>query len=239
MECDQARRNIEDYHFGELDERLAAEVGAHLRTCGDCRRELASLEAESRVYEAYAARTEAALDVHPETWRRVIEGAAAPAKQETRGAAPAGRRGRLNASISAPAWARLALAAVLLVAVSITGTLVLVNHYRAGENGSPQSAAVTAGVPANSSLESALKSIQRAEQEYLKAIQELNTIVDKQQSTLDPRLVAEVRANIKLIDDRIALTRRAYYAHPEDAELALYMLAAYSRKVELLQDLTS
>jgi hypothetical protein len=81
--------------------------------------------------------------------------------------------------------------------------------------------------------------VQRAEQEYLRAIQQLSAVVEKQKSTLDPRVIADLQRNLKLIDEHIAATRNAYYAHPQDPELGLFMLAAYSRKVQLLQDLTS
>ena len=67
----------------------------------------------------------------------------------------------------------------------------------------------------------------------------LTAVVEKQKSTLDPGIVREIQANLSLVDQHIAATRQAYYAHPADAELAISMLTAYSRKVELLQDLAS
>ena len=67
----------------------------------------------------------------------------------------------------------------------------------------------------------------------------MNAVVEKQKSSLDPRIIAELQTNLKMIDANIVATRKAYYAHPKDTELAFFMLAAYSRKVELLLDLTS
>jgi hypothetical protein len=52
-------------------------------------------------------------------------------------------------------------------------------------------------------------------------------------------MIADLQSNLKRIDEHIAATRKAYYARPQDPELGLYMLAAYSRKVQLLQELTS
>ncbi|MBZ5498383.1 MAG: zf-HC2 domain-containing protein [Acidobacteriia bacterium] len=237
MKCDQVRKMIEDYHYEELDERQAAEVAAHLRECGSCRRELDVLEGESRIYEAYAAKAESALEVPPDLWRRAAAGQALrPAGGKQHSISPARR---LSALLPARAWVRQALAAVLLVAISITGTLILVEHYRVKHMTGSRQEVAPAGDTGDASLDAALESIQRAEQEYLKAIRELSVIVEKQKSTLDPRILAELQTNLKLIDDHIAATRKAYYAHPRDAELALYMLAAYNRKVELLQDLTS
>jgi hypothetical protein len=88
-------------------------------------------------------------------------------------------------------------------------------------------------------LEAAVRAIQRAEQEYLQAIQVLSAIVDQRKSTLQAGLVQEMERNLKSIDESIAATRQAYYSHPSDPYLAQYMLAAYSKKVELLQELAS
>lgn len=239
MRCYQVRRVIEDYHYGELEDRQAAKVTAHLRDCDDCRRELALLEGEARVYEAYAAKLESSLDVPPSLWKRAIEGAAPPCRPvEGRNARPSKVRW-LSAVVPASPWVRQALAAALLVAISVSATLLIVQRHRAKEVAAPRQEYVTTGSSESMSLEAALKSIRRAEQEYLNAIQQLNAIVEKQKPALGPRLVAELQVNLKMIDEHIAATRKAYYAHPTDADLALLMLAAYSRKVELLQDLTS
>jgi hypothetical protein len=238
VRCYQVRRVIEDYHYGELEDRQAAKVATHLRACDGCRRELTLLEGEARVYEAYAAKTENALDVAPELWKRAIGGAAPPLPPADGRNARQSEARWLRAVVPASPWVRQALAAALLVAVSVSATLLIVQRQRAKETVALQQEYVAAG-SSEKSLEAALKSIQRAEQEYLNAIQQLNAIVEKQKPTLDPRLVAELQVNLKMIDEHIAATRKAYYAHPTDADLALLMLAAYSRKVELLQDLTS
>ena len=229
MRCFQVREMIEDYHDGELDPRRAGEVASHIRDCSKCSRELALLENEERVYQAYAAKVQAALELSPGLLERALH-----EKASSRGPV----RSRWMAGwFSTPVWLRQGLAAALLVLVSVTGTLLLVRHYRAESNISARQAA--SAVAGERNLEAALESIQRAEQEYLNAIRVLTDIVDKQKSTLDPRLVAELQQNLKSIDEHISATRKAYYAQPANAQLALYMLAAYSRKVELLQDLAS
>ena len=220
---------IEDYHDGELDALRAAEVAAHLRDCAECSKELALLENEDRVYQAYAGRVQVSLELPPELLERALR-----EKDSSRGPA---RRHWTAGLFSTPVWLRQGLAAAFLVLVSVTGTLLLVRHYRAENALSSQQAASAVG--GERSLEAALESIRRAEQEYLNAIGVLTDIIDKQKSTLDPRLVAELQQNLRSIDEHIAATRQAYYAQPGNAELALYMLAAYSRKVELLQDLAA
>ena len=46
-----------------------------------------------------------------------------------------------------------------------------------------------------------------------------------------------LKNNLKAIDAAIASAQRAYRAHPADPELARYLLRAYQKKVDLLQDL--
>jgi hypothetical protein len=240
MRCYQVGRLIEDFRDGELAAGQAAEVEAHLRDCETCRQELAVLKREAGIYEAYAAGTERALNVSPELWQRALADSSplAQARLANDRRDKGGLRW-LGALVPASSWARQALAAVLLVAISVSATLLIVGHYRSRDMGAMQQAYGNLGPSGDKSLDEALKSIQRAEQEYLRAIQQLDAIVEKQKPSLDPRIYAELQVNLKLIDEHIAATRNAYYAHPQDAELALYMLAAYSRKVELLQNLTS
>lgn len=240
MRCGQVRRLMEEYHDGELEAQRAAEVAAHVRVCSECRSELSILEAEARIYDAYSASIQQNLEVPAAMQERIVGAVSGSARPAAVGG------GRLRARdwpggafLPVSPWVRNALAAMLLVAVSVAGTLLTVRHYNAAERASARQQNIEAGSTANLSLDAALQSIQRAEQEYLNAIQILSAVVEREKSTLDPRIVAEFQENLKLIDEHIAATRQAYYAHPKDAELALYMLAAYSRKVELLQDLTS
>lgn len=222
MKCDQVVDLLTDFHYGELDSQESAGVEEHLRQCSSCRNKLEAVERETRVFAAYAADTERSMELTPDLWKR--------ASEARRPATHFGRPALLRNFGASGAWLRQAIAAMLLIAVSVTGTLMYV-HYR--ERGMQPPAI------GDKSLSEALNSIQKAEQEYLRAIQQLNALVDKQKSTLDPRVVTELETSLRMIDEHIAATRQAYYTHPEDAELAIYMLAAYSRKVELLQDLTS
>ncbi len=228
---------IEDYHYGELAEHQAAELSAHLRECAACRHELALLEAETRLFEAYAAKEENTLELDPDTWKRA---AACAASRPGRDGVLKTHNGIGFAKFRflASPWVAQAAAAVLLVALSVAGTLFVVGH-RGNKGALSLQTTVSENRVGDGSLGSALQAIQRAEQEYIKAISELDAIVKKQESTLDPRVVAELQTNLRSIDERIAVARKAYYEHPSDAELASYMLAAYSRKVEYLQELTS
>jgi hypothetical protein len=128
---------------------------------------------------------------------------------------------------------RQALFAAALIVISVSATLLVVRFNGAGR----QETVVRNESPKG--LEAALLSIQRAEREYIDAIRVLSDILEKQKKSMDPRVVAEVEINLKIIDESIAATRQAYHEHPTDPELAHYMLSAYSKKVEILQELTT
>ena len=99
---------------------------------------------------------------------------------------------------------------------------------------------MSAGVQEESrSLEAAVRALQRAERDYIDAIQVLSDIVEKRKPTLEARLLKELEQNIRAADASIEATRRAYYSHPSDPYLAQRMLTAYRQKVELLQELVS
>ena len=132
---------------------------------------------------------------------------------------------------------RLALGACALIILSVSATLVTVQYYHSRYASNGERISTAQGGERN--LAAALRSIQHAEQEYLDAIRVLSAIVDKRKASLEPSLLAEMEANLRAIDESIAATRKAYQAHPSDPELAQFMLAAYSRKVELLLDLAS
>lgn len=90
--------------------------------------------------------------------------------------------------------------------------------------------------PSQYKLYRAMQQIQRAQQEYLDAIRILTTAVNQRKASLDPMLIADFERNLRVIDESIAATRRAYLANPKDADVAQFLLAAYAKKVHFLQD---
>jgi len=223
MNCEEIRLHIEDYHDGELPDKLAEQVAAHVRACHECARELELLQAEDRLYRGYAASLAGQLSNEPAIWERVNAAASLPS---------AGRLGWVEAIRSALSPRRLAYA-LLLVVLSVAGTLLTVRIV----NERQAESLLVSGEGRD--LESAMRSIARAEKEYEQAIRLLSDIVEKRKATLDPRLVAELEKNLKAIDENIAATRKAFRENPSDPEYALYMLAAYARKVDLLQEVAS
>jgi hypothetical protein len=77
--------------------------------------------------------------------------------------------------------------------------------------------------------------VAQAEQKYLAAIAILSN-VKKRGSTLDPNC-ARFEETLVVIDRTIADTRQAVGRRPTDPEAVRYMLTAYAKKVEVLQEL--
>ena len=223
MRCQEARQWIEEYHDGELETALREEVEAHVRDCPECLRQVAMLRAEDDLYRTYAAGLDQAMSGESALWGRINARIRTAA-----GSAP----GWMEALRAAMTPRRLAVALVLVV-ISVAGTLVTVRML------GDRAPLVPAESVTGGDLEMALRSIENAEREYLEAIRLLSNIVEKRKPTLEPQLLAELERSLKDIDENIAATRRAFRDHPSDPEYALYMLAAYAKKVELLQEIAS
>lgn len=75
-----------------------------------------------------------------------------------------------------------------------------------------------------------------AEEHYQNAIRGLEAIVEGDQSTLDPEVMAVLRRNLTLIEDAIGESRTAARQEPANAAAGESLLAALRRKVSLLQN---
>lgn len=78
--------------------------------------------------------------------------------------------------------------------------------------------------------------IARAEREYRHAIKLLDSAVASRKGALDPELLKQYENSLALIDSSIAASRHALRERPDDLAAGQFLLAAYARKVELMQD---
>ncbi|PYT09968.1 MAG: hypothetical protein DMF60_01490 [Acidobacteria bacterium] len=81
--------------------------------------------------------------------------------------------------------------------------------------------------------------VRDAEQKYLTAISMLSRDVNRQRPQLDPILLARLDASLSEIDRTIKETRRVVRENPGDPVALQYLLAAYSKKVEVLRGMTT
>ncbi len=223
MNCKEALPLIEDFHFGELNRKSAAQVAAHLSSCPNCARALQALVDEERIYQSYSRALERDIEARPLEWHRVRSGLQVVRTPATRPSFFAFLEGWLPGSRPL----RYAVFAAFVACISIGATLFAVRMF------------APSVPPSSNSLEAALQSVHRAEAEYLEALRILSAIVEKQKESLDPAQRAELERNLRALDEGIALARQAYHAHPSDPELGFHMLTAYREKVDLLQELAT
>jgi len=81
------------------------------------------------------------------------------------------------------------------------------------------------------------RQIARAEHEYQKAIRLLDQAIAKQRDRLDPELIKQYESSLALIDNSIAASRRALRERPDDPTTGQFLLAAYAKKLDLMQDI--
>ncbi len=79
--------------------------------------------------------------------------------------------------------------------------------------------------------------IARAEREYQGAIRLLDRAIAKRREGFDAEVFRQYEASLALIDDSIAQSRRALRAKPDDVTAGQFLLAAYAKKIELMQDI--
>jgi len=81
--------------------------------------------------------------------------------------------------------------------------------------------------------------VREAEQKYLAAISMLSRDVNRHRSQLDPIMLARFDAALGDIDRTIKDTRRVVNDNPGDPIALQYLLAAYSKKVDVLREMTA
>lgn len=79
--------------------------------------------------------------------------------------------------------------------------------------------------------------IAKAAREYQGAIRLLERTIAKRKTELDEGTIQQFEGSLALIDASIAASRQALQAHPNDPTAARYLLTAYSKKVELMQEI--
>ena len=81
--------------------------------------------------------------------------------------------------------------------------------------------------------------VREAEQKYVTAIAMLSRDVNRKRSQLDPIILARFDSALSDIDRTIKDTRRVVRENPEDPIALQYLLAAYSKKVDVLRGMSA
>ncbi len=220
MKCADLQSDVlVDLVDGRLEPAYQRDIERHLEVCADCR----ALVTDLRSIRASAFM----LD-------RREPGAALWSKLQAAIAAEPAPRGRLLAMPGAirrslgeggwPVW--LGAAAALLLA-TVIGLLPLLNR-----NAAPDAAAQA---PPEVTVESVAAEFEAAERHYQKAIDDLQTIANKDTGELDPEVAAVLQKNLTVIDQAISENRVALRAQPSSTNAQDGLFDALRTKVALLQ----
>lgn len=231
MTHDQTLELLDDYVGGELPPREERDVRRHLMQCDDCRAEEAALRT---LLDEAAALPE---DIAPprDLWLNIA------ARLEPRTAVPAAPAERLDeVRVIGPRpvrplpWWMLAAASVALVVTTSFATLRFAGDRDVDPAVLPAQQA-QAPVPAAGGTPTALASFAPAEQEYEKAIGDLQTVLDEHRERLAPETVAVLEANLRIIDQAIRESRAALARDPNSPELTRMLSDAYGAKLNVLR----
>ena len=220
--CERTDDQLNDFIDGLLSETAVRDVTAHLDTCAACRDTVGAL----RSLKAEAAALPDSLQPDRDLWP-AIEGKldSGPARLLSFGA----RRHAPGARRTTMAWgwpAGLAAAAVMLVALTATITMVVMR------NGSEQPRTRDAIAPAGGAV---LASYRAAENEYLRATDDLRRALEQRRDDLAPGTIALLEENMRLVDEAITQMWTALENDPGHAGNRHLFNRLYQKKVMLLQ----
>ena len=227
MTHDQTLELLDDYVGGELPPREERDVRRHLMQCEECRAEELALRA---LLDEAAALPES-IDPPTDLWQGI-----APRLQARTGS-PEERLDEVRVIGPRPVrplpWWMLAAASVALVVTTSFATL----RFADGRGDAPVLPAqqAQAPAPAAAGTPTALASFAPAEQEYEKAIGDLQTVLEQHRTRLAPETVAALEANLRIIDQAIRESRAALAKDPNSPELTRMLTDAYGAKLNVLR----
>jgi len=216
---------IQEAVDGTLGSIRRADLEMHLNTCDECR---ALYEDLMRVRDAAAALP--VLDAPDRAWLQI----AGRLRQE----------GRIHeqpkpAAARRPYAAWLAAAAALVIAIG-GGALLMLRSTPAPQPQTATTAAPARGNGGNAAPTKSVETVQNevdvAQQQFEKAIGDLEKVAKANQSALDPGTSTTIEKNLGIIDQAIAENRAAVKAEPGSVAARETLFEALRQKVSLLQD---
>lgn len=220
MACQQYLNSIHEAVDGTIGSIRRAELELHVDTCAECR---ALLEDLQRVRDAAAALP--ALDAPDRAWLQI----AGRLRQEGRitdAAGPASRR-------AYAVWLGAAAAVILAVASAL---LLLMPRSTPSPAPVPAAGGSTADAK---SVETVQNEVDAAQQQFEKAIADLEKVAKANQEALDPETSATIDKNLGILDQAIAENRAVVKSEPASVAARETLFQTLRSKVSLLQDTIS
>ena len=214
MKCADLQSDVlVDLVDGRLDSGEQRQIERHLEACAHCR----ALVTDLRSIRAAAFM----LD------RREPSAALWMKLQDAVRAEPSPRADWRSRG-SWPVWLG---AAAALVLATVIGLLPLMNRQAASTQ---DPAAATAAID-EPTVDSVAAEFAKAEGHYQKAIDDLQTIANKDTGELDPQVAAVLQKNLSVIDQAITESRAALKTQPSNTNAQEGLFDALRTKVALLQ----
>jgi anti-sigma factor RsiW len=223
MKCEDLNQTLVDLVDGRLDGAEQRDAERHLEGCSHCR----ALVEDLRTIRAAAFMLDR-REPKAETWSKVQAAIAAEPAPKGRllemGSRRLGGVGRTN-------WTVWLGAAAALILATVIGLMPLMNRAETGHDDSAEAAAA----PGEVTVESVTAEFEAAERHYQKAIDDLQTIANKDTGELDPQVAAVLQRNLTVIDQAISESRDALKAQPANASAQSGLFEGLRTKVALLQ----
>ena len=224
MNCEDLNEALVDLVDGRLDGAGQRNVERHLEGCQDCRalvEDLRSIRGAAFMLDRREPKAE--------TWSKVSAAIAAePAAGRLVSMPSAVRR-----SLGGGGWPVWLGAAAALILATVIGVMPLMNRAEPPHDDAKREAA--SDPAAEVTVESVTAEFEAAEKHYQKAIDDLQTIANKDTGELDPQVAAVLQKNLTVIDQAITESREALRSQPSSANAQNGLFDALRSKVALLQ----
>jgi anti-sigma factor RsiW len=225
MACEQYLNSIHETVDGTIGSIRRAELEMHVAHCDACR---ALLEDLQRIHDAAAGLP--VLDPPDGAWLQI----AGRLRQEGRIREDAPVAGARRAYLP---W--LAAAAAVVIAAGSAVMLLRPGAPAAPTTVTSTPASGAAPAPDARTVETVQNKVEAAQQEFEKAIAELEKVAKANQDALDPGTSATIDKNLGIIDQAIAENRAAVKTEPASVAARETLFEALRQKVSLLQDTIS
>jgi len=213
MRCKKARRLISDDINGNLDVKRKSALEKHIESCPDCQMVLEDMK--GIVEKAHELEQ---ISPSARTWPKIKA-----RLDETRQITPPSSLKKKNFFHLEPKYA---VAAALLLVVVISAVMLGI-RYGKGIFGRMDPQQYT------------LSKLREAEHHYQMAIKALAEAAFLPKQVIDPEVSRIFQTNLEIIDASIAACKQAVLADPEDIEARDYLLFAYQKKLDLLDEMTA
>jgi anti-sigma factor RsiW len=223
MNCEDLNEALVDLVDGRLDGAGQRTIERHLEGCQNCRalvEDLRSIRAAAFMLDRREPKAE--------TWSKVRSAIATePVPRGRLMAMGIGRR--QQGGVNWPLWLG---AAAALVLATVIGLLPLMNRPETAHDDTAREAGDAAP---EVTVESVTAEFEAAEKHYQKAIDDLQTIANKDTGELDPQVAAVLQKNLTVIDQAITESRDALRSQPSSTNAQNGLFDALRTKVALLQ----